>query len=61
LYVYLATGLEGSEQSLDDDEEIEVVRMPFADAVARVHSGEIDDAKSIITILLAATLVQSKG
>jgi ADP-ribose pyrophosphatase len=61
LYVYLATGLEASKQSLDDDEEIEVVRMPFADAVARVHSGEIDDAKSIIAILLAATLVQPKG
>jgi ADP-ribose pyrophosphatase len=60
LFVYLATGLEASEQNLDDDEEIEVVRMPFAEALACVHSGEIDDAKSIITILLAATLVQSK-
>ncbi|HLF84920.1 MAG TPA: NUDIX hydrolase [Blastocatellia bacterium] len=60
LFVYLATGLEGSRQNLDDDEEIEVVRMPFADALARVHSGEIDDAKSIITILLAATFVRSK-
>jgi len=59
LFVYLATGLEASEQNLDDDEEVEVVRMPFDEALARVHSGEIDDAKSIITILLAATLVQS--
>ena len=57
LFVYLATGLEPCEQNLDDDEEIEVVRMPFADALARVHSGEIDDAKSIITLLLAARLV----
>ncbi len=60
LFVYLATGLEASRQNLDDDEEIEVVRMPFAEALARVHSGEIDDAKSIITILLAATFVRSK-
>jgi ADP-ribose pyrophosphatase len=60
LYVYLAMGLEASEQSLDDDEEIEVVRMPFEDALDRVHSGEIDDAKSIITILLAAPFVQSR-
>lgn len=57
LYVYLATGLEKSEQSLDEDEEIEVVHMSFADALARVRSGEIDDAKSIITLLLAASLV----
>jgi ADP-ribose pyrophosphatase len=60
LFVYLATGLEPCTQNLDDDEEIEPVRMPFADALARVRSGEIDDAKSIITLLLAAPLVQSK-
>lgn len=60
LFVYLATGLEASEQNLDDDEEIEVVRMPFAEALARVHSGEIDDAKSIITLLLAAPFFHSK-
>ena len=60
LFVYLATGLEASRQNLDDDEEIEVVRMPFAEALARVHSGEIDDAKSIITLLLAAPLILSE-
>jgi ADP-ribose pyrophosphatase len=60
LFVYLATGLEPCPQKLDDDEEIEAVRMPFADALARVRSGEIDDAKSIITLLLAAPLIQPK-
>ena len=30
--------------------------MPFAEALAMVHSGEIDDAKTIITLLLAAPL-----
>jgi ADP-ribose pyrophosphatase len=59
LFVYLATGLEAFEQNLDDDEEIEVVRMPFAEALARVHSGEIDDAKSIIAILIAASSIDS--
>lgn len=61
LFVYLATGLEASRQDLDDDEEIEVVRMPFSEALARVHSGEIDDAKSIITLLLAAPLILDFG
>lgn len=56
LFVYLATGLEPSAQKLDDDEEIEVVRMTFDEACALVHSGEIDDAKSIITILLASAI-----
>lgn len=61
LFVYLATGLEASRQKLDDDEEIEVVRMPFSEALARVHSGEIDDAKSIITLLLAAQLMKREA
>lgn len=60
LFVYLATGLETSQQNLDDDEEIEVVRMPYVEAVDRVHSGEIDDAKSMIAILLAAPFVYSR-
>jgi len=58
LFVYLATELEASEQNLDDDEEIEVVRLPFADALSRVYSGEIDDAKSIITLVLAARRIE---
>ena len=61
IFVYLATGLEQSTQKLDDDEEIDVVRIPFAEALARVSSGEIDDAKSIITIQWAAPIVNSKN
>jgi len=61
IFVYVAMGLEPCEQSLDDDEEIDVVRMPFAEALARVKSGEIDDAKSIITLLLAARLIDWKA
>ena len=59
LYVYLASGLTQSAQNLDDDEEVEVIHMTFAEALALVQSGEIDDAKSIITLLLAAPLVNS--
>ena len=57
IHVYLARGLEASKQRLDDDEEIEVVRLSFDDALERVRLGEIDDAKSIITLLLAAPLL----
>ncbi len=59
IHVYLARGLEASSQKLDDDEEIEMVRLSFEDALARVRSGEIDDAKSIITLLLAVPLLKS--
>jgi len=60
LFVYLATELEPTAQNLDDDEEIEVVRLPFEDALSRVVSGEIDDAKSIITILLAGRFIKER-
>ncbi|MGH9826348.1 MAG: NUDIX hydrolase, partial [Blastocatellia bacterium] len=45
--VYLATGIEETSQNLDDDEEIEVVRMSYQEAMGMVGSGDIDDAKSI--------------
>jgi ADP-ribose diphosphatase len=59
IFLYLATGLEESHQNLDDDEEIEVVRMPFDEALSLVQSGAIDDAKSIIALFVAAPLVRS--
>jgi ADP-ribose diphosphatase len=58
LYVYLARDLEKTVQVLDDDEEIDVERLPFDEALARVRSGEIDDAKSIIAMLAAEPLVK---
>jgi ADP-ribose pyrophosphatase len=35
------------------EDEIELVRMPFTEAVAAVHDGRIKDAKSAVAILLA--------
>lgn len=60
IFVYVAEGLEPCEQKFDDDEEIEVVRMSFDEALALVRSGEIDDAKSIITLFLAEPFIRSK-
>jgi ADP-ribose pyrophosphatase len=57
IHVYLATGLEASAQNLDDDEEIEVVHMSLSDALTLVRSGEIDDAKTIITLLVVAGMM----
>jgi ADP-ribose pyrophosphatase len=57
IHVYLATGLVKSAQNLDDDEEIESVRMPLAEAVQFVRRGEIDDAKSIVGLLTAASIL----
>lgn len=58
LYIYLATGLVKSAQNLDDDEEIEIVRMTLGEALALVESGEIDDAKTVVGLLKAAPMLR---
>ncbi|HEX8473121.1 MAG TPA: NUDIX hydrolase [Pyrinomonadaceae bacterium] len=54
LWVFLATELRATAQRLEEDELVEVVRMPFARALAMIASREIEDAKTIIGLLLAA-------
>src|SRR6266550_43772 len=54
MWLYLATDLTATEQRLEDDELIEVVRLPLARALAMITDGEIEDAKTIIGLMLAA-------
>ncbi len=54
LWVYLATELTETTQSLEDDEMVEVVRVPFGRALEMIATGEIEDAKTIIGLTLAA-------
>jgi ADP-ribose pyrophosphatase len=59
MWVYLATSLTETAQHLDDDEIVEVVRLPFARALEMISDGEIEDAKTIIGLMLAAPHVGS--
>ncbi len=59
MWVYLATDLVEGEQALEDDEILDVVRLPIADALEMITSGEIQDAKTIIGLMLAAPRVGS--
>ena len=59
MHAYLATGLTPSKLAADDDENIQVVRVPFAGALAMIHTGEIQDAKTIASLLLAQPLLES--
>ena len=52
LYVYLATALTPSSQALDHDELIEVVYLPFGEALKMAECGEIEDSKTIIALLM---------
>lgn len=57
MWVYLATELSETKQQLDEDEVLDVVRLPFSQALGMITTGEIEDAKTIIGIMLAAPRV----
>jgi ADP-ribose pyrophosphatase len=54
MWLYLATDLTETQQRLEDDEMLEVVRLPIARALQMITDGEIEDAKTIIGLMLAA-------
>lgn len=54
IHMYLATGLTFGEQSLDEDEFLDVEKMPLSKAVEMVLNGEIKDGKTQTALLLAA-------
>ncbi len=59
IWLYLATGLEPTAQAVDDDEVLEIERMPLREAVEMALRGEIHDVKSALALLRAAPHVQS--
>jgi len=55
MHCFLATELELSGRPKpDEDECLQVETLPLVEAVRRVHSGEVEDGKTIIGLLLAA-------
>lgn len=54
--LYLARGLRFGERDLDEDEFLNVFRIPFSDLVRDVMSGKITDGKTQAAVLKAALL-----
>jgi ADP-ribose diphosphatase len=54
MWLYLATDLTATAQRLEDDELLEIVRVPMDTALQMITAGEIEDAKTIIGLLLAS-------
>jgi len=50
IHLYAATGISQGEAAPEDDEDIEVVRMPFSEALAMAADGRISDVKTIATL-----------
>lgn len=59
--LYLAEELTRGETSFDDDEFLDLVRMPFDEAVHAALTGGLTDAKTIAALLLAAHARQGEG
>ncbi|MBM3940396.1 MAG: NUDIX hydrolase [SAR202 cluster bacterium] len=57
LFAFLATGLRHDPLNADDDERIDLVRLPFKQALAMARRGELHDGKSIAGIAMAAPRV----
>ena len=53
MHAFLATELAPANLDSDEDEFIEVVRAPLAAAVDLIATGEVQDAKSVASLLLA--------
>ena len=57
MWIYLATEMIETKQQLEDDEILDVVRLPFAQALEMITNGEIEDAKTMLGLMLAAPRV----
>jgi ADP-ribose pyrophosphatase len=58
MHLYLATELQPAKRAADDDEHIEVVRVPLKKSLELIASVEICDAKSIAGLLMAMRRVR---
>jgi ADP-ribose pyrophosphatase len=60
LHAFLATELKQGEPQTDDDEEIESVMVPLTEVWRLVERGEVEDAKSLATLLLFARMREGR-
>jgi ADP-ribose pyrophosphatase len=57
IHLYLARELTPDALMMDADEDIRTVRMPLAEALAKIEAGEIIDGKSVSALLRVARLL----
>ena len=60
IWLFLATGLESTQQVLEEDEVLHVERLSLQEAVEKSLSGEIHDAKSAVALMRAARVFESR-
>ena len=60
LSIFLAEGLTAGETEFDDNEAIDILTYPLEEMVGMVMKGEIDDAKTMVAILMADRYVRER-
>lgn len=60
-FLYIAEDLTETDPDPDDTEILQIRKVPFADAIAMVESGEIVDALTIMGLLLAERWLAKNG
>jgi ADP-ribose pyrophosphatase len=58
IHVFLARNLTKTQTRMDEDEIINVERVKFSEALRRIRAGEIQDAKSIVGLRAAESLIK---
>jgi ADP-ribose pyrophosphatase len=61
IWLYLARGLHPARQNLQVDEVLSVESHLLAEAIAKVHAGEICDSKSVCSLLRADYFLRHEG
>ncbi len=61
IHLYLGTDLKATQQKLDADEVIEIVKMPFEEVMQKIRDQTIRDAKSIVALQLAYAEARTTG
>ena len=57
IHMYIATGLTKGEQELDEDEFLDIVRVPFDDVVKMIAENQIKDGKTQTAVLKAKLIL----
>lgn len=58
IHMYLATGLHETQAQPDEDEFLDLIKMPLAEAVELVEMGVIKDAKTVAALLKVKRMMQ---
>ena len=60
IYLFMAEELSLSNPNPDEDEFLDIVKIPLSEAVGRVRKGEIPDAKTQVLILRCADILEHR-